>query len=424
MGDFSGCDLSEFFDALEGDWWKVFFFGLFDSENSSWLDSFKPQFMGNFQVWVPKSWSIKLYDVAGCQVTDSGLLNGLNDLKWQIRKWCHMFIQKPGRIHKVLQSKMTVQVTSQLNLEVFEDWRLDDIHHCQVIFVESTTKGFQVILTSPIFFLVFLLILPLPLRITTPSALQFASAFFFDLRLSETPNGPNGRHGMSFCCLDWKLQRFGTFPALPTTFLSFFEEWSHRAMVTKWTNQRIHTCIFYGWWHGGDDTRSYWWNGFFIDWGQCLSVERSPSISSSWMLAWEMGEGLRYTKPLKLNATRERWCHTWLYFIYNDTLMIHNWVRNMRLLFATIIWFQCAWCMEIACDYNPTQEAWHDFGAEPFCLHVGSCWTCHEIPGIQSWSVHSKKSISSTKETGRIFLRGEPPFRETCDMCLDNMNGW
>ena len=128
-------------------------------------------------------------------------------------------------------------------------------------------------------------------------------------------------------------------------------------------------------WH-----RSYWWNGFFIDWGQCLSVERSPSISSSWMLGWEMGEGLRYTRPLKLNATRERWCHTWLYFIYNDTLMIHNWVRNMRLLFATIIWFQCAWCMEIACDYNPTQEAWHDFGAEPFCLHVGSCWTCHEIP--------------------------------------------
>lgn len=63
-----------------------------------------------------------------------------------------------------------------------------------------------------------------------------------------------------------------------------------------------------------------------------------------------------------------------------NTLMIHNWVRNMRLLFATIIWFQCAWCMEIACDYNPTQEAWHDFGAEPFCLHVGSCWTCHEIP--------------------------------------------
>jgi len=80
---------------------------------------------------------------------------------------------------------MTVQVTSQLNLEVFEGWRLDNIHHCQVIFVESTTKGFQVILTSPIFWR-FLLILPLPLRITTPSELQFASAIFFDLRLSDS----------------------------------------------------------------------------------------------------------------------------------------------------------------------------------------------------------------------------------------------
>lgn len=47
-----------------------------------------------------------------------------------------------------------------------------------------------------------------------------------------------------------------------------------------------------------------------------------------------------------------------------------------------------------------------------------------KFPGVQWWSVHFKKSISSTKETGRIFLRGEPPFRETCDMCLDNMNGW
>ena len=75
--------------------------------------------------------------------------------------------------------KMTVQVTSQLNLEVFEGLRLDDIHHCQVILVESTTKCFQVILTSPNFLRVFLLILPLPLRITTPSELQFVSAIFF-----------------------------------------------------------------------------------------------------------------------------------------------------------------------------------------------------------------------------------------------------
>lgn len=29
-----------------------------------------------------------------------------------------------------------------------------------------------------------------------------------------------------------------------------------------------------------------------------------------------------------------------------------------------------------------------------------------------------EKSAGSHEETGRIFLRGEPPFRETCDMQL------
>lgn len=170
------------------------FEGFFDSENASWLDSFYPQFMGNFQVWVPKSWSIKLYDVA--------IFHGLNDVQWQIRKsckWCHIFhtYNKPARIHKVLQSKNDVQVTSQLNLEVFEGWRLDNIHHCQVIFVESTTKGFQVILcdTDISHFLAFFVDFTFATKDnnTEWAAICFSNFFWFAFERLLM-----GGHGMSF----------------------------------------------------------------------------------------------------------------------------------------------------------------------------------------------------------------------------------
>ena len=163
-------------------------------------------------------------------------------------------------------------------------------------------------------------------------------------------------------------------------------------MVTTWTNRKNSHLI----WMVDDmpEMTSIILVGLVFHWGQCLSVERSPSISSSWMLAevkWASGLRCHYTTPEVFHATRERWCHQWR----------HTWYFFWYKIGSAI--FEVSFSLQ-QFDFNG-----HDFRGRVLLIH-GSCWTCHEIPGIQWWSVHFKKSLDKAprRPVGSFSVENHP----------------
>lgn len=146
--------------------------GLFDS-SFSMLDSIP--IMETFKR-VPER--LKFYDVAGCQVTDSVFWF----IEWFSVTDNHQVTQSadpPGGFWRFEVGDVGIHSSSGHLTCGIQQKKAEEVRN------SDTT-------TSPIFFGWFLWeILPLPLRITTPSELQFVSAnlFFFGLAVCVTPKG-------------------------------------------------------------------------------------------------------------------------------------------------------------------------------------------------------------------------------------------